>query len=177
MDTLFQNIRYGFRTLLKTRGITAIAVLSLALGVVKDVENDSVTETPRWALYQPFAPRNELLGNLLVRTNQAPSPHGSRRRDGARSLDGAARVASRRHWTLWHSLLTLLLVGLGVAIGIPLALASSRLIESMLYSLKSNDIVTMLSGIAILLAIGAFAGWLPARRASRVDPTVALRYE
>jgi ABC-type antimicrobial peptide transport system permease subunit len=72
---------------------------------------------------------------------------------------------------------TLILVGLGVAIGIPLALVSSRLVESMLYGLKSNDVVTMLAGTLILLAIGAFAGWLPARRASRVDPMIALRYE
>ncbi len=99
---------------------------------------------------------------------------------GRRTSEIGVRIAlgAQTNRVLWMVLReTLILVGLGVAIGIPLSLLSSRLVESMLYGLKSNDVLTMLSGTAILLAIGAFAGWLPARRASRVDPMIALRYE
>jgi predicted permease len=72
---------------------------------------------------------------------------------------------------------TLIMVALGVAIGIPAALAATRLISSMLYDLKPNDPLTITVSASVMIAVAAFAGYLPARRASRVDPMVALRYE
>jgi predicted permease len=72
---------------------------------------------------------------------------------------------------------TLLLVLIGVAIGLPVALASSRLISSQLFGLKATDPLTIAMATLLLLAVAAVAGYLPARRASRVDPMVALRYE
>jgi predicted permease len=72
---------------------------------------------------------------------------------------------------------TLLLVVMGVAIGIPVALAATRLISSMLYGLKPSDPVTLAAATGVMLAVAACAGYLPARRASRVDPMVALRDE
>ena len=69
------------------------------------------------------------------------------------------------------------LVGVGLAIGIPLSLASSRLLSSMLYELKSTDPVSLFGVMAILAAVGALAGYIPARRATKVDPMIALRYE
>jgi ABC-type antimicrobial peptide transport system permease subunit len=47
----------------------------------------------------------------------------------------------------------------------------------MLFGLKATDSASLLSAVAVMLAIAALAGYLPARRASRVDPMVALRYE
>ena len=72
---------------------------------------------------------------------------------------------------------TLTLVGAGLAIGLPCALAATRLIGRVLYGLSPNDPVTLAWVVGALLAVGALAGYLPARRAMRVDPMVALRYE
>lgn len=72
---------------------------------------------------------------------------------------------------------TLVVVAIGVAIGIPAAFALTRLVSSKLYGLKASDPLTMILASAILAAVAMFAGYLPARRASRVDPLDALRYE
>ncbi|HXJ94334.1 MAG TPA: ABC transporter permease [Terriglobia bacterium] len=69
------------------------------------------------------------------------------------------------------------LAGLGIAIGVPAALAVSRLIAAMLYGLKPTDPLTIALATTVLAAVAFLAGFLPAQRASRVDPMVALRYE
>jgi len=72
---------------------------------------------------------------------------------------------------------TLLLVALGVAVGIPVALAASRLIRSELYGLGPSDPFTISITTLLMLGVSGLAGYLPARRATKVDPMVALRYE
>jgi hypothetical protein len=66
---------------------------------------------------------------------------------------------------------------LGIAIGIPCGLASSRLIAGMLFGVSSNDFSNIVIACPLLLAVALFAGYVPARRASRIDPIVALRAE
>src|SRR3954447_6649345 len=70
----------------------------------------------------------------------------------------------------------LLLAG-GIAIGIFIALASASVLESMLYGTKSRDPLVMVSVCSAIAFVGLLAAYLPARRAARVDPMVALRYE
>ena len=71
----------------------------------------------------------------------------------------------------------LLLAFIGIAIGVAGALALTRFLRSLLFEIKPTDPATFI-GVAILLALVAFAAcYLPARRAMRVDPMVALRYE
>jgi ABC-type antimicrobial peptide transport system permease subunit len=72
---------------------------------------------------------------------------------------------------------SMLLVMLGIVLGAATALAASQLVESLLYGLPPRDITTMALAIAIMLIVSGIAGYLPARRASLVDPMVALHYE
>jgi predicted permease len=72
---------------------------------------------------------------------------------------------------------TLVLVLAGVALGGCGALALTRVLAKFLFEVKPNDPATFLSVAAILTAVGIVAGLLPARRAIRVDPVVALRWE
>jgi putative ABC transport system permease protein len=69
------------------------------------------------------------------------------------------------------------LVVIGTASGLAAALASTRLISVLLFGLAPNDPLTISLATVVLVAIAAFASWLPAHRASRVDPVVALRRE
>ena len=66
-------------------------------------------------------------------------------------------------------------VGIGVAIGLPSALALGRLISSRLYGLTAADPIAITSSTLLIVATAALAGYLPARRASRIDPMVSLR--
>ena len=72
---------------------------------------------------------------------------------------------------------TFQLVLAGLIIGIPIAVAGSKLISSQLFGLKPTDPMTISAAALLLMAVAAFAGYLPARRASRVDPMAALRCE
>jgi predicted permease len=72
---------------------------------------------------------------------------------------------------------TLGVTGLGVALGLACALAASQVIVNMLYGVSAQDPATLAAAAAVLFAVAALAGWIPARRAMRVDPMVALRYE
>ena len=66
------------------------------------------------------------------------------------------------------------LVIVGVAIGLGVALAAGRLVASLLFGLAATDAVTVLVAMAVMVTVSAIAGFVPARRASRVDPMVAL---
>jgi putative ABC transport system permease protein len=69
------------------------------------------------------------------------------------------------------------LVVVGVVIGLATSLTLSKLIAAQLWGVSASDPVTLAGAITLLLATGIVACWIPARRASRVDPLVALRYE
>jgi ABC-type antimicrobial peptide transport system permease subunit len=79
---------------------------------------------------------------------------------------------------LWQVLReTLLLVLIGVALGLPAALAASRLAEGLLFGLTATDPLTIALATLVMITIAVLAGYLPARKAARIDPMVALRYE
>ena len=69
------------------------------------------------------------------------------------------------------------LVLTGLAVGIPLILAFARLLSSQLYGISAFDPWTILTATAMLVGVSAVASYIPARRATKVDPMVALRYE
>jgi predicted permease len=72
---------------------------------------------------------------------------------------------------------TLRLVGVGLTIGLGAALIATRWVKSLLFGLQPHDPLTIGLAVLLLLMVAAVAGYLPARRASRVDPMVALRHD
>lgn len=71
----------------------------------------------------------------------------------------------------------LALIATGALIGLAAALGMTRLIAEQLYGVKPNDPITLAGAIVSILLVGGLACWTPARRAMRVDPMIALRYE
>jgi ABC-type antimicrobial peptide transport system permease subunit len=96
-----------------------------------------------------------------------------RREIGIRMALGAERVS-----VLWQVLRQVLaLAGAGVLIGLPAALGTGQLIESLLFGLAPKDPATIAAAAAVLIGVATLAGYVPAMRAMRVDPVVALRDE
>jgi putative ABC transport system permease protein len=85
--------------------------------------------------------------------------------------------AERNHVLLLVARRGIALVVAGAAVGIGVALGVTRFLASILYDVRANDLTTI-AGVAVLLGLVALAAcWIPARRAMRTDPMVALRYE
>ena len=72
---------------------------------------------------------------------------------------------------------TLVLVVAGLVLGVPTAMFAARLISNQLFGLNPSDPVTLITAAVVLSIVALLAGYLPARKASRVDPLIALRYE
>ena len=92
---------------------------------------------------------------------------------GIRAALGAQRAAI--FWLVLRE--TLILTMLGLLIGIPCALAASRLLASLLFGVSPGDAPTIVIVSLLIFVVGLFAGYIPARRASSIDPVVALRIE
>jgi predicted permease len=78
-------------------------------------------------------------------------------------------------WLVMREVLALL--GIGLAVGIPAAAALGRLVAAQLYGIKAHDPWIAGGSVVLLAAVGAVAGMIPAARAGRIDPILALRYE
>ena len=72
---------------------------------------------------------------------------------------------------------SLLLVVVGVVVGLPIIFAVTRLASSLLFGLTPTDPLSLFLSALLMLAVALVAGYLPSRRATRVDPLIALRYE
>ncbi len=154
METLWQDARYGARSLLKTPGFTALAVVMLALGIGANTAIFSVVNTVIFVvLAYTVTQRTREIGVRLAL--------GAQRRDVLRLVVGQG--------------MTLTLVGL--AIGLVLALTMTRFISTLLYGVIPSDPLIYVGISLLLMVVALAASYLPARRASKVEPATALRHE
>jgi len=92
---------------------------------------------------------------------------------GVRMALGAERKA-----VLWLVMREVaLLAVIGVMIGLPAAIGLGRYVESQLFGLHPTDAITLAAATITLIAVAFLAGYIPAERATRIDPLIALRYE
>jgi len=87
-------------------------------------------------------------------------------------------LGAQRGMVVWMVLRDVLMLAvLGLAISLPAALGASKMMESLLFGVKPGDPLAMAAAVAILLTAALVAGYLPARKASRIDPMTAVRHE
>ncbi len=108
-----------------------------------------------------------LFGLMSYSVSRRTNEIGIRMALGAQRRD-VLRLVMRESMTL---------VVVGVIIGVAVAVGTSRFLATLLFSLAATDAVTIAAAIAVMVFVSGLAGFLPARRASRVDPMVALRYD
>jgi FtsX-like permease family protein len=150
---LLQDLRYGARMLWKNPGFTAGVALSLTLGIAA---NTTIFSFVNALLLSPPPVDSQRTRELGIRLAL-----GAQRRD-------VLRLVLRQGMRL---------AGLGICIGLAGAVAVTHLLRSLLFGVSPLDPGTFLAIPLLLLGVAWFACWLPARRAARVDPMVALRSE
>jgi putative ABC transport system permease protein len=157
MRTLWQDIRYGARTLLKKPGFTLIAVFTLALAQVAGALGILALLVASVGLY----------GVMSFTVNQRAREIGVRVALGAQSAD-VIRLFLKQGMRL---------TVIGVVFGLLGAVAISRLLAAVLIDLSPFDPLAF-GGVAVFLSVVALlACYLPARRATKADPLTALRCE
>jgi putative ABC transport system permease protein len=72
---------------------------------------------------------------------------------------------------------TIAMVGLGAVIGLGLSVAAAKSVATLVFGLKPSDPLTLAGSAAVLIAVAALASYVPARRASRIEPMIALRHD
>jgi len=92
---------------------------------------------------------------------------------------GIRMALGARPWDVGFSVMrsAILLILIGAAIGIPLVLATSRFVRSYLFGIEPYDLLSICGAIILLILVSLVAVWFPARRAAKIDPIEALRYE
>jgi putative ABC transport system permease protein len=108
-----------------------------------------------------------IYGVMSYAVSQRTSEIGIRLALGAESSDILAMIVGNAAW----------LAGIGLAIGVVLALGLSRTLSSLLYATAGTDPVTFAAVVGVLAAVALVASYVPARRASRIPPVEALRYQ
>jgi predicted permease len=92
---------------------------------------------------------------------------------------GIRKALGARPWDVARSILreALILAAIGIAVGLPAALALVRVIRVLFYGIEPHDPLTVIGTIMLMVTVATLATWIPARRAAKIDPMEALRYE
>ena len=185
-----RDLKFAIRQLLKNPGFTTVAVLTLAIGAntaifslllpVSDVTTLAYQVDRSIVDQKLIAQLSTFFGALAVALASLGiyglMSYGVSRR--TREIGIRIALGARPGGVLWLILReTLLLAALGVAVGLVPSFAGQRLISSQLYGMTAIDPPCLMAAVGLLAVVAAFAGYLPARRATRVDPMAALREE
>jgi predicted permease len=146
----------------------------IGLRMMADVVNESLTQErfiaqlgSAFSLFALLLACVGLYGVMSYTVARRTNEIGVRMALGAQGADVVRMVMKE----------TMLMVAIGMAIGLGAALATTRLIATLLFELSPYDPLTIATAALLMTVVAAFAGYLPARRASRVDPMTALRFE
>jgi ABC-type antimicrobial peptide transport system permease subunit len=155
------------------RAIDPAMLVSDVVGVGEQIDETLVSERLVASLATVFAALVLGLAAIGLYGIVSYSVAGQRRELGIRIALGAAR------WRVASGVVreVLVQVAVGIAVGVPLALATARTAERLLFGVTAMDPVNYLFAVGTLVAVACAAAWLPARRASRLDPNVVLRAE
>src|SRR3954451_15236431 len=166
---MMADLKFAFRMLAKAPGFAATAIVTLAIGIGANTAIFSVINA---LLLKPiFAGVALLLTAIGIYGVMAYSVAQRRQEIGIRMALGAQRGHVLRLVVGGGMKLALF----GVVIGLVAAFALTRLLETLLFGVKRFDAVTLVSAVFLLAAIAFLACWVPARRASGLNPLVALR--
>lgn len=127
-------------------------------------------ERQRWALIGPGLGIHwpALDEDISVEGLLQGRPSGESQESFSRWLNSRRQPANKHH---------LRLAVLGAAIGVPFSLAAATVLKSMLFGVAPQDLATLVVSVSVLLLSAVLAGYLPARRAARIEPATALRAE
>ncbi|HEY7187980.1 MAG TPA: FtsX-like permease family protein [Vicinamibacterales bacterium] len=183
LESVAQDVRHGWRTMLRSRVSTAVAVATLAIGIGVNATVFTVTNAVLFKgfagvhrndpLFLVFAAIALLLASIGLYTVVAHSVSQRTQEIGVRMAVGA----DARDILTLVGRQGLLPSAIGLIIGIGASLAVNRLLASELVQVSPSDPVSLAVASAALIGSATLGCLIPARRAMRVDPLVALRHE
>lgn len=163
METFWQDLRYSLRTLFKKPGFTFVVVATLALGIGANATIFTWIKAVLLASLSGIEQPERLVEIVSQRTREL----GIHMSVGAAKGD-VMKLILRQSVTL---------AAIGITSGLIVAIALTRLSASLLYGISPTDPATFSFIAALVFIVALLAGYFPARRATKVDPIIALRTE
>ena len=176
---IVRDLRYAFRGLARSPLFTSVALLSIALGIGANTAIFTLVDEVLLRRLPVKSP------DQLVLFNGARNHYGSNSGGNMLSFpmyedfrDDFVERGTAPGGVVWLVMReVLVLVGSGIALGLIASWGLSRLVSSQLYGVSGSDPMTIAGACLLLAFVALLAGYIPARRATRVNPVLALRYE
>jgi hypothetical protein len=156
-------------------------VTGAVIGVVGDAKHYWLEEEPQPQMYEPYSQSPGIFATVVVRTTVEPMSLAEPvRAVSQRTQEIGVRIALGAGARNIHRMVLrqgMTLVSIGVAIGLAASWLLTRLMANLLFGVSATDLMTFGSISSLLTIVALLACWIPARRATKVDPMVALRAE